>query len=700
MIWEKLTKENLEAIHNNAEIIKKNSKIEYYNISVSFDIETSSFMYEHEKAACMYVWAMCIDGHYFTGRTWSQFFSFLFDISKVFEISKNRRMIIYVHNLAYETQFIKNYFEIEKVIANEVNKPIMWLTNVGFEFRCSYLLSGYSLGTLADVYLQGRVKKLKGDLDYSLLRHSGTQLTRREYQYLYNDVRIVYEYIIQQIEKNNNSIAKIPYTKTGYVRRYLKENCIGGPPVRGIRRSRKHSQYISLMRNMTISSAEEYDQMCRAFQGGFTHTSCFNQGTVFNDVSFYDFTSSYPTMLIAKQYPISRGWLVHFSGNHEEREAEFNNYIQKYCCIFDVEFTEIESSIIYEHYIPQYKCSGITSTDVCDNGRVVRADCIRTTITNVDFKIIKKCYTWKSMKVKNFRVYNKGYLPKPFIECILTLYNDKTQLKGVECREAEYQSAKENINSLYGACVTALVHDEYEIKDGEWITKQENIEEEIERYNKSYNRCLFYLWGVFCTAYARAALWTGIFEFKTDYIYSDTDSLKVLNAEAHKEYIERYNKSITDEINKCLDFYHFDRELSCPKTIKGVPKPLGVWDYEGSGSFKAIRAKCYMTYKHNEYVMTVAGLNKTEAVKYMHEKYGADLFSAFEDGLYIPKGRTGKMTHTYINERKSGKIIDYLGRPGSFEEMSCVHLEPAEYRMSLTESFIKFLKGVKYDGEY
>lgn len=700
MRWEKLTIDNLQKVKDECKVIKKNSKLSYWNTAVSFDIETSSFMYEKEKAACMYLWAVCLSGHYFTGRTWEQFFLFLDDIKTVFDITPAQRMIIYVHNLAYETQFIKNYFTITKVIANDVNKPIMWETSIGFEFRCSYLLSGYSLSTLADVYLNGRVKKLKGDLDYSLLRHSETNLTRKEYQYMYNDVRIVYEYILQQIERNNGSIAKIPYTKTGYVRRYLKENCIGGNPVRGMRRERKHNQYISLMRHMTINSADEYEQMCRAFQGGFTHTSCFNQGKVFDDVSFYDFTSSYPTMLIAEQYPVSAGRLVHFTGDHDERMAQMENYLNKYCCIFDVEFTRIRSTIIYEHYIPQYKCDGILSTDICDNGRVVKAECIRTTITNVDYEIIRRCYEWDDIRVRNFRVYNKGYLPKPFIECILKLYNDKTQLKGVEGREAEYQSAKENINSLYGACVTALVHDEYSIKNGEWVITPEDINTELDRYNKSYNRCLFYLWGVFCTAYARSALWTGIFEFQTDYIYSDTDSLKVLNAAAHQKYINGYNKQITDKINKCLDFHHFKRELACPKTIKGEKKPLGVWDYEGTGRFKAIRAKCYMTYKHDEYIMTVAGLNKTEAVKYMHEKYGEDLFKPFEDGLYIPKGRTGKMTHTYINERKSGTFTDYLGRPGSFDEQSSVHLGPADYRMSLTETFIKFIKGVQYDGEY
>ena len=44
----------------------------------------------------------------------------------------------------------------------------------------------------------------------------------------------------------------------------------------------------------------------------------------------------------------------------------------------------------------------------------------------------------------------------------------------------------------------------------EWNTKETNAQKELEKYNKSRRRFNFYPWGVFCTAYSRRNLWTGI----------------------------------------------------------------------------------------------------------------------------------------------------------------------------------------------
>ena len=84
-----------------------------------------------------------------------------------------------------------------------------------------------------------------------------------------------------------------------------------------------------------------------------------------------------------------------------------------------------------------------------DNGRVAEADELCTTITNIDMDIINECYEWDSISIGAFYKYVKGYLPTPFVKTILELYAKKTTLKGVTGREAEYQSAKENINALY-----------------------------------------------------------------------------------------------------------------------------------------------------------------------------------------------------------------------------------------------------------
>ena len=50
----------LNKIKAESDIVEKNSKLKYYNIPCSFDIETSSFYEGDEKRACMYLWACCL----------------------------------------------------------------------------------------------------------------------------------------------------------------------------------------------------------------------------------------------------------------------------------------------------------------------------------------------------------------------------------------------------------------------------------------------------------------------------------------------------------------------------------------------------------------------------------------------------------------------------------------------------------------
>src|SRR5699024_12382212 len=83
-----------------------------------------------------------------------------------------------------------------------------------------------------------------------------------------------------------------------------------------------------------------------------------------------------------------------------------------------------------------------------------------------------------------------------------------------------------------------------------WGQEPSDVKEQIKSYNEKRNRVLYYAWGVFVTAYARRNLFTGILSVKEDYIYSDTDSIKMLNYDKNKNYVEKYNKEIRDKISK------------------------------------------------------------------------------------------------------------------------------------------------------
>ena len=138
-----------------------------------------------------------------------------------------------------------------------------------------------------------------------------------------------------------------------------------------------------------------------------------------------------------------------------------------------------------------------------------------------------------------------------------------------------------------------------------------------------------------------------------------------------------------------------------PKTKKGEEKLLGVWDREaGYKRFKTVGAKRYI-YENPDgsLSLTVSGLNKKHAIPWLLEdnNYNYELiFHKFGEGLFVPAGHTGKMTLTYIEDEMTGTLVDYLGVPNTYHELSSIHMEPQSYFMSIIGDYIRFLEGVQY----
>ena len=288
----------IEAFEQQEVEIVTQGKIEYFNIPASFDIETTSFIAGHDvkgepiKVATMYIWQLGFNGTVVYGRTWEEFGNVLYELVDYLELSETRHLVIYVHNLGYEFQFMRKWFDWDKVFAIKQRRPVYAITG-GLEFRCSLFLSNYSLEYIGKELLHKYpVKKLVGNLDYSLMRHSKTPLTQEELDYCINDVKVVMSYIQEKIE-NDGDITKIPLTNTGYVRNFCREYCYyDGIPEEDVEgRKRVRMNYRAIMRSLRVQSDEEYEQMQRAFAGGFTHASALYSGKVLYDVGSVLFIS-------------------------------------------------------------------------------------------------------------------------------------------------------------------------------------------------------------------------------------------------------------------------------------------------------------------------------------------------------------------------------------------------------------------------
>lgn len=406
----------------------RSKKVGVLELPASFDIEASSFFSPSgEKCATMYAWTFGICGRVILGRTWKEFTEAVEAISLELRLSPERRLVCFVHNLDYDFQFFRKWLEWVNVFSLEERKPLYALASCGIEFRCSLKLSGYGLETVGNNLQVFKVRKLVGDLDYSVARHSGTPLTETEKGYCIADAEVVMAYIAECMLEEG-SITKISLTKTGYVRRYVRESCFGET-------EEDKKQYRAFIRDLRLKPGE-YAQLRRAFQGGFTHASPLWVGRIVEDVESWDFTSSYPAVMVAEKFPMSRAEVIGI-----RNEIQFRNNLKTHCCLFDIEFWGLESTIPFDNYLSSSRCWEVEGETVA-NGRIVSAAHLKTTITEQDFMILEKTYRWQRKAVGVFRRYKKAYLPKPIVDAVLTLYARKTELKGVIEKQAEYNRLK------------------------------------------------------------------------------------------------------------------------------------------------------------------------------------------------------------------------------------------------------------------
>ena len=671
------------------DVIKTNKKVEYINLPCGFDIETTSYKHETTKTAFMYIWALGIghDTGVYYGRTWEEFADVCELLQHKLGLHNERRLVVYVHNLGYEFQFMRKHFNWLNVFAVGERKPTKAICDYGIEFRDSYILSGFSLANTAKNLVKHKVKKMVGDLDYSLIRTHLTPLTDLEMQYCENDVAIITAYISEQIDLYDN-VSKIPMTNTGRVRTHVRNECYYTAKSHKKSSKGKYIAYRKIMNDLTIS-IDAYKQLKRAFMGGFTHANANHSGKTLQDVSSIDFTSSYPSVMVSEKFPMSR-----FKPIEIKTVKQLEEYCVKYCLVFDVKFINFKCKITQETYLSESKCGQISGA-VINNGRVVSAEEITTTITDADFEIMKQVYSWDDIAIGMARYAHKNYLPKAIVKSVLDLYQNKTELKDVAGSEVEYMLSKGMLNSIYGMCVTDIVKDNAAYGE-DWAVEKVDLLEEVDKYNKSKNRFLYYGWGLWVTAYARRNLWTGIIAAGDDYVYSDTDSLKVLNYENHKPYTEWFDKRIIGKMEEMCDYYKFDKSLLAPKTKDGVVKMMGVWDFEGTySSFKTLGAKRYLVQSGEKLHLTVAGLSKQNGINYMKELAGGDnakVFELFNDALYIPADKTGKMTHTYIDEELMLNVTDYKGVTAKIITMSAIHLEACDFTLSVAMQYKEFLQ--------
>lgn len=560
----------------------------YYDLVGAFDIETTTIKNVEKPYGFMYIWQFCLEECVCMGRTWEEFIYFIEQLNKTLMLCKTNRLVVYVHFLSYEFQFIHNFLQIDELFAKDKRKPLYFYAN-GIEWRCSYFLSNMSLAKFCENSELCTYYKKDGDeFDYSKIRTPKTELTKYEYEYCYCDVRGLVQCIRSLLQ--DDTIVSIPLTNTGYVRRYFRNEMKKNPK----------NRYNFLDMKLT---PEQYLLCKKIFRGGNTHASRFYADMILENVASKDEQSSYPACMMLDYFPVSK--FMSCSLNNLE---SFEKYINKYCVIMTVDFYNIELSD--DEPIPYIDIGHCEkhSKIINDNGRVLKADFIRISITEIDFNIIKKQYKFSEFSVLTAFFAKRGKLPKEFRKALMFWYSKKTELKGVEGSEYEYMKSKNRVNSSFGMMVSNIVHDEFIFDGVEWDCEKADTEKGLTDFYENRNNFLSYQQGIYVTAHARRRLQVGIDILKDDLIYTDTDSLKYLNPEKYEEIFSKINAEIIADCEKS--------DIPAYAVKDGKKYYLGIFDTEPTYTeFKTLGAKKYCGSHFNKkgkevFEVTVSGMSK------------------------------------------------------------------------------------------
>lgn len=656
---------------------ERKEKVQYLPDLVAFDIETSSYYFEGNKCAVVYAYALGVnDEEVQIFRERDDFIRAIKKLAKEKGASLDKRLLVYVHNLAYEWQFIRRYFTwVDAFAIGDIRKVARACTEEGIEFRCHYFLTNTNL---AKVGKDVGIDKLVGDLDYELIRHSGTPLSDKEKEYIVHDIRIIIESL--KAKTKGTTVGKIPLTKTGYVRRLM-------------RKATKGLYYRNFIKNLVLDK-EMYLDLRRAFMGGYTHANHKIAGQPIENVISYDIASSYPASIVANEFPMT----TFYDATEEIQDlttSEILEFISNYSALVSLtlldltaknEFPALSESKVID-------CKGV----IADNGRILRADVVTTTVTDVDLSIILRSYELSNIDFNTVLVANKAPLPKIFINPILKLYQDKTILKGVKGKEEDYKLAKENLNSIYGMTATDPIHDEMELDMDEMVNITPDLEEQLSKVNTTRTRFLYYPWGVWITAYSRAALMNTIYDLIDEGVvvtYCDTDSIYAVDNELIEKVINRNNETITKNIRDRLEKHGYETEeiedLMAPKDINGKRRQIGIFepDVADPVTFKTLGAKRYVYVdKDTQLHLTVSGLSKN-AADYISDMGG---LSYFKDGMVVPEDESGRRVHTYNDGDLNHTLTDYLGNEYEVDQSGWIHLEKSEYNMTLSDKYVELI---------
>ena len=588
------------------------------DIVTAFDIETTTLNFpitddrKVNSHAFMYVWQFQFDDITIIGRTWEEYDHLMLQLARACQrLQTDRRLetlpiiIIWVHNLSFEFQYISGRypFNNDECFFRDIRKPIYCRMYQCLEYRCSYIQTNMGLKHLTK---QMKVEeKLSGQqYDYSKVRFPWSPLSDYELEYCTRDVRSLVACMKVKMANDGDTLQTIPLTSTGYVRRDCQQAL---KPL-----------YLNI--KDILPDEEQYRLLRQAFRGGNTHANRKYSRKILKGVYSYDMSSCYPAQQLTKKFPMTKfRWLDDLDFEEIKKFLGLG-----YAIVGKYQFKNLR--IKRDVTIPYLSLARTESYGFrLDNGRILEAEYCEAALTEVDLEIVLRQYSFDEIGIIKAMVAQKHFLPDEYRQVIIRYYENKTKLKGSDDPEQEYlyQKSKEKLNGIYGMSAQDPIHADILYNDGEYSRSSYDTVDVAKVLQKAK---FPYQWGVYTTAYARAALQEAIDKAKQTMVYCDTDSVKTLGKIDYSLINEKRQ-------NKAVNNSAFADDPSGDRHYMGVFELDAVYD-----RFVTCGAKRYAYEKNGKMGITVSGVSKA-----INEETGLPF--AVEELVQLENFREGFIWH-------------------------------------------------------
>ena len=666
---------------------------------VYLDIETSNNHATDPKDLITWVSSIQVkfNGFYYLLRTPEELIEFYMTLYNELDLSYDPeseipcKVITLIHNASYDLSYLIPYFMRDLPDYNDGYQGIIEGANKflsyqqgPFEWRCTYRLSNMSLSKWSSE-LDVKHKKKVGLYDYDRIIYQDSKLDKNEELYDRYDIEALQDCYEANNAYHNDTLLTAPLTFTGYVRRELRQSC------------RKDKYYRQKYFSKTRLDAELYYAYLKSYAGGLTHNNriyknklilaghkyqYFDEMITVPLIGHSDFRSHYPSQMTCYPYPVGKPALF-YDVDYETNPITIDDILSYYpeessmsvIRFYDAELIDPRISMPFMQFSKCY--NGRFDKKRLDNGRVIFLEGSWIMyVDNLTLQILSEQYRLKYEVLKVWLISN-GPMPEPIREVVDKYFKGKSDKKNIvnELTDKygkldprtvnasfDLMQTKVLLNSIYGCTATNPLRNTYQINNEfEFSIKEdygtlEDIQAGLDKFYKSYNNFLPYIYGCTVTSLARFELYQYIKAIGYDKVlYVDTDSAFYIKDEQTVKAINDLNEKkkqtahfVTLDNGKTEYYDAFTSEPDCI-------------------AFKGLHSKCYGVVTDKGLELTIAGVpaRTITGLDENNEPIYLTREAELSEGVDDPVKALDRLTDDFTFKVNTGASAIYVGATGN-----------------------------------